>query len=522
MPVRALRIAILSWAVLGCSAAVESSSQPLAAPVSTSLQLHIEQGDIEGRSVEGDVRSFLGIPYALPPIGELRWRAPQPHPGWQGTRDAAHWSARCPQAASHGAPNAFEAEDCLYLNVWAPRVASGLPVMVWIHGGGNTDGSASDEGTNGKWLAGRFDVVVVSVNYRLGVLGFFAHPELAAEGGRPGNQGLRDQQLALTWVEHNIAAFGGDPNNVTIFGESAGATDVCLQLAAPASRGLFQRALAESGSCTTRRKFASEASTYATALAERTACPADDALACLRAKPLPDLFTAADALVAQGASFGPIVDGDFIPDQPRNLYDRREIAQVPLLIGSNTDEGTGFVMNIGGLVDDQSYLEALRQRLTAPPDQVAALYPPSAFRDAQNPYQAALARAWGDGRLVCPTLDVAIRTAATGAPVFMYNFDIPLDGPGGAWGAAHATEIAYVFGTAPNFTPEQAFVSQRMQRYWTQFAKTGDPNLPDLQTWPRFGTSADVRLNFGVETSVVNGFRARECEFWREQYGRMF
>jgi para-nitrobenzyl esterase len=330
---------------------------------------------------------------------------------------------------------------------------------------------------------------------------------------------LRDQQLALNWVERNIAEFGGDPGNVTIFGESAGATDVCLQLAAPSSRGLFQRALAESGSCTTRRKLASEAAEHAAALAERVACSASEPLSCLRAKGLPELFSAADALLAQGASFGPIVDGDFIPDQPRALYDRRELAQVPRLIGSNTDEGTGFVMNIPGLVDDASYLEALRQRLTAPPEQVAALYPPSAFANARNPYQAALARAWGDARLVCPTLDVAIRSAAAGSHVFMYNFDMPLDD---VFGAAHAAEIVYVFGTWPSFTPEQAAVSQRMQRYWTQFAKTGDPNAPELLTWPRFGASVDTRLNFGVESSLQAGFRAKECEFWREQYDRLF
>ena len=487
---------------------------------STGLELRPEHGILRGHALAGGVREFLGIAYAVRPTGALRWAPPQLTAAIAPC-DAASLSARCPQASNHGADVPGESEDCVYLNVWAPASAERAPVMVWIHGGGNRDGTASELGTSGALLAARYGVVVVTLNYRLGVLGFFAHPELRAEGGSTGNQGLWDQQHALAWVQHNIAAFGGDPGRVTIFGESAGSTDVCLHMAAPPSRGLFARAISESGGCTTRRTSAQEGERYALKLAERLGCTAAPALDCLRGKSVTEVFRAADALSAEGVVFGPIVDGKFMPEQPRALYDKNAIAQVPYILGSNTDEGTGFTINDTGITNDMQYLEVLGQRLTADPAQVAALYPVSDFARAKNPYQAALARAWGDGRLVCGTLDVAVRAAKAGLPVFMYNFDMPLDGDEGVWGAAHAAEIGYVFGTLP-FSPAQAAVSERMQQYWAQFADQGDPNTGALESWPRFSPERDVRVNFGVTTTVLEDFRARECAFWREQYDRAF
>ena len=485
---------------------------------SSALQIRTPEAELVGHALPDGVREFLAIPYAARPTGALRWAPPQP-PAAVRQSAALSFSPRCPQAASRGAELPGESEDCVYLNVWAPARAERAAVMVWIHGGGNRDGTASDPGTSGALLAARHGVIVVTLNYRLGLLGFFAHPELAAEGGSTGNQGLWDQQLALQWVQRNIAAFGGDPTRVTIFGESAGATDVCLHLAAPGSRGLFARAISESGGCTTRRVTLAEAEQNALELATRVGCTTAPALDCLRAKPVSELFAAATAL---GTAFGPIVDGRFMPEQPRALYDRAAIAQVPFLLGSNTDEGTGFTINDTNITSDAQYLEVLGQRLTADPAQVAALYPVSDYAGAKNPYQAALARAWGDGRLVCSTLDVAVRSAQAGLPVFMYNFDMPLDGDEGIWGAAHAVEIAYVFGTAPAFTPEQRAVSDRMMRHWTQFAQSGDPNAPELTAWPRFDALHDVRVNFGVTTTVLEGFRAEECAFWRAQYDRAF
>jgi carboxylesterase type B len=220
--------------------------------------------------------------------------------------------------------------------------------------------------------------------------------------------------------------------------------------------------------------------------------------------------------------FGPIVDGTFTPEQPRLLFDRGALAHVPYLIGTNTDEGTGFTINDTGITDQMQYLKLIAQRLVGNPQEIAEHYPVTAFASAKNPYQAAFARAWGDGRLVCPSYDGAARAAAAGLPVFMYNFDMPIDGTDGVWGAAHAAEIVYVFGTAPDFTPETAAVSDRMQRYWTQLAKAGDPNSPELLAWPQWHEGEDVRVNFGVTSTLLQNFRASECAFWRAQYDVTF
>jgi para-nitrobenzyl esterase len=488
------------------------------------LALRVQQGELVGHAIAGGVREFLGIPFAEPPVGSLRWAPPQPQPkaAWPQPLVAERFGPRCPQAANHGMPNDLESEDCLYLSVWAPARAYAAPVMVWIHGGGNRDGTASDFFTSGANLAARYGVIVVALNYRLGVLGFLAHPELHAEQTGPGaNQGLWDQQLALQWTRTNIAAFGGDPDNVTIFGESAGSADVCLHMAAVSSRGLFARAISESGGCTTRRKGLAAAERDGAQLAEQLGCSGDAVLPCLRAADVPALFTAFDALSAQGLSFGPVVDGNFTPDQTRALFDRGEIAHVPYVIGTNSDEGSAFTLDATNLADEAQYTAAL-ERLGGDVSELLSFYPASKFSGAKNPYQAAYARAWGDARMVCSSLDVAVRAEAAGLPVFMYHFDMSMDGPNGVFGAAHAFEIGFVFGTSPTFMPDQRVVSDRMQGYWTQFAKTGDPNGPELAPWPSFTHSADMRVNLAETTSVIQDFRGPECAYWRAQYDKAF
>ena len=506
------------------SSALATSGSAGASPLSAAgaLTLQVQQGELIGHSVIGGVREFLGIPFAEPPVEARRWALPVPKSAWPEPLVADHFGPRCPQASSHGMPNPLESEDCLYLSVWAPAEAHSAPVMVWIHGGGNRDGTASDFFTGGAALAARYGVVVVALNYRLGVLGFLAQPELhRAQGAPVANQGLWDQQLAMQWTHANIAAFGGDPSNITIFGESAGSADVCLHMVAPASRGLFARAISESGGCTTRRRGLAAAERDTAKLAEQLGCSAENALPCLRAAGVPALFAATDALGAQGLGFGPVVDGELIPDQPRALFDRGEIAHVPYLLGTNTDEGSAFTLDAASITSDEQYKDALA-RLGPDPNEVLVFYPPSKFSSAKNPYQAAFARAWGDARMVCSTLDVAVRAQRAGLPVFLYNFDISMDGPNGVFGAAHAFEIGFVFGTNPMFTPEQRAVSDRMQGHWTQFAKTGDPNGPELYPWPLFTEDADVRINFAETSSVIQDFRAFECGFWRLQYDKAF
>jgi para-nitrobenzyl esterase len=479
----------------------------------------------------GDSRQFVGIPYAKPPVGPLRWRAPQKPDPWPDLQQATAFGKRCAQNGSMTTQNAPSMdEDCLYLNVWTPHPlpAAPLPVMVWIHGGGNVNGSASEPVPflntglfySGQPLAERHGVIVVTINYRLGVFGFFAHSALAAEGSS-GNQGLLDQRLALEWVRDNIAGFGGDPDSVTIFGESAGSFDVCMHVASPMSRGLFHRAISQSGGCTTKQTTKAEAETAATALATSLSCSGADALTCLRGKPVADL------LAAPGG-FGPSVDGQFLPDQPRTLYNAGNIARVPYLLGSNTDEGTLFVASSQVSTAEQ-YTAALVGMFGATAAaEIELLYPVAAFTDGRaNPPLAALARVFGDARLVCSTYDTAVR-AAVYAPAFMYNYDIPVPAnlPGAAFlGATHGAELTSVFGTSPLLAADAQAkaASDLMQRYWTNFAKDGDPNAGSDPDWPQLTPTANIRMNFAIpQASVKTDFRKDECAFWRMGYDLQF
>jgi para-nitrobenzyl esterase len=479
----------------------------------------------------GDSRQFVGIPYAQAPIGVRRWAAPLKPELWPDLQPATAFGKRCAQIGSDTTQNEPSVdEDCLYLNVWTPHpiAAEPLPVMVWFHGGGNVNGSASEPVPflntglfySGQFLAEKHGVVVVTINYRLGVLGFFAHPALVAEGSS-GNQGLLDQRMALQWVRDNIAGFGGDPDSVTIFGESAGAFDVCMHVASPMSRGLFHRAIGQSGGCTTRQTTKAEAEAAATNLATALSCTGADALACLRSAPV-------SGLLAAPGRFGPNVDGQFLPDQPRSLYNAGNVAKVPYLLGSNTDEGTLFV---GGaeISTPEQYTAQLVARFGATAAaQIEQRYPVAAFTEGNaNPPLAALARVVGDSSLVCSTYDTAIR-AAVHAPVFMYNYDIPVPsavGNAAFLGATHGAELTSVFGTSPLLAVDlqTKAASDLMQRYWTNFAKDGDPNAGSDPDWPQLTPTTNIRMNFAIpQSSVKTNFRADECAFWRMGYELQF
>ena len=510
-------------ALCGCLAACGTDEKP------DPTRVKLADGELQG-SVKGTSLQFLGIPYARPPVGDLRWKAPQKPEPWTDLRDATSFGKRCAQLLDATLQNAASSdEDCLYLNVWTPvpAVKDPLPVMIWIHGGGNTNGSASEpvpfvnSGVfyDGEFLAGNHGVVVVSLNYRLGILGFFGHPDLAAEGSS-GNQGLLDQQMAFRWVHDNIAKFGGDPGNVTIFGESAGSFDVCMHMVAPSNAGLFHRAISESGGCTTVQPTRAQAEAAAVSLATSLGCTGAGALACLRGKSV-------DSLVTSGSSgLGLEVDTQFIPDQPRTLYDTGKIAKVPYLLGSNTDEGTLFLpaAKPASEADYMTALTAMFGATVAP--QVAAAYPMSNFAGGMpNPATAALARVIGDSRLVCTTFDTAVRAAHAGASVYMYNFDVPVPAVISATlGATHGSELTSVFGTSPTFStdPGAKSVSDLMQRYWTRFAGTGNPNAGADLGWPAFTEAQNVRVNLARQPSVVTDFRATECAFWRAGYAMQF
>ncbi|MFT3928460.1 MAG: carboxylesterase family protein [Myxococcales bacterium] len=385
---------------------------------------------------------------------------------------------------------------------------------------------------DGQFFAGRQGVVLVSFNYRLGPFGFFAHDALAKEGSPLGNQGLLDQSAVLKWVQENIAAFGGDPGNVTIFGESAGSADVCYHVVSPRDAGLFQRAISESGGCTagptgerdlTAQEVAGSMQAYAAALG----CSAGDVLPCLRSKSVSELLAQGMQPDPSGGyfnrpawRFGVVVDGEggFLPSSAADAFANGQINHVPYLLGTNSDEGTLFVL--GSTASNQEeYLDALRMGYGERAETIAALYPASKFG---GDYKAALARVVGDAGLGCGTHDSARRAAKAGLPVFMYNFNIPWTVAFGALGAAHASEISHVFGAPYSANQASTQVSDAMNSYWAQFARTGDPNYPGAPAvWPRFEPDAnddDLRLQLDPGFELLQSFRKDECAFWRGIY----
>ena len=523
---------------------VASVSTPHAGSAAQKIQkgtlIHLADGDVQG-TLNEQTRQFLGIPFAAPPVGALRWKPPTPPAPWANVLQANAFAGSCAQLGSIQGP-ASDNEDCLYLNVWSPEPAprKPLPVMVWFHGGGNQQGSAGDPvpfpGVTGNFydarvLAQERKVVVVTINYRLNVFGFFAHAALAGEDpARPyaGNQGLLDQLAALEWVRANVAAFGGNPKRVTIFGESAGSQDTCLQVASPGSKKLFHRAISESGGCTTRTPTAAQGAATASTFTTSAGCDAvGDQLACLRAKPASDLLAVLQAASIPGSfvpnfSFGPVVDGGFLPDQPRALFDARRYARVPYILGSNSDEGTLFLLGSPPLTTEAAYLAALQDRYGALADDVAAVYPASSFPTPQD----ALARAFGDQILVCSTYDTARRVAAGGARTYLYNFarEIPIPILQQQLGlrAFHGAEIVYVFGSITPPTPEDGTLGELIRGYWSKFARGGNPNHKGGAKWPRFKDKTDKRLNLDVDPSVLTAFRRHECEFWWGVYDAQF
>ncbi len=538
---------------MGGLGACGSSDQNTAAPKATDagptadggdMTVTLADGPVEGDLVGGS-RRFLKIPYAKPPTGDLRWKAPVKNDPWTGVRHEKAFASPCPQNAnSQGGTST--SEDCLYVNVWAPQPAPAkAPVMVWIHGGGNFAGSAADlvPTTQQLWYDGQFfasrrGVVVVTFNYRLGPFGFFAHPELASEHSPLGNQGLLDQRMVFQWVRDNIAAFGGDKENVTIFGESAGSADVCYHVASPGDAGLFRHAISESGGCTVsvnggKDPTAAQAATGIAAFAKAMACDtATDPLACLRGKSVSDILANAMqpdpmSLTAPAPqwSFAPVVDGagGFLPDQARTLYDSGQVNKVAYILGSNNDEGKLFTLGAATITSQADYVSTLGNRFPNIGDQVAAEYPASNFG---GDYNAALSRAIGDSGLGCGTHDTARRAAKAGLKVFMYNFNMPWGISPSLFGASHASEISHVFGDPVMPTADDTTVSNAMNGFWAQFATAGDPNMTGgAHTWPAFAPDAsdnDERIQFDAGFENVMDFRKAECSFWRQQYDAAF
>ena len=479
-----------------------------------SLTVKTEQGKVRGKTInDGKVKAFLGLPYAAPPVGDLRWKAPQPPAKWKGERDATKFGAHCAQVRiwdDIAFQDAGPSEDCLFLNVYAPAGASArskLPVMFWIHGGGYAAGASSEPRHNGDFLPTK-GVVLVTINYRLGVFGFLATADLAREaGGAAGNYGLLDMVAALEWVKANIGNFGGDPGNVTIFGESAGSFAVSTLMASPLARGLFHRAIGESGSALGDGLFNGTLEAGEEKDGKWVASLGVKSLQELRAFPTDKVLDAAKTRGMVG--FSPVVDGKFLTEPVEATYAAGRQARVPLLAGWNRDENTSLANGMTA----EKWKTYAAEHFAGRAEEFLKLYP------GETDVQASRSAAdyGGDSFIAFGTWKWIEAHRQTGeSPVYRYHFELPAlpskYHPDAA--AFHSDDIEYVFGTLdtrPGETvrPEDRKLSEQMMSYWTNFAKTGDPNGAGLPEWPKYGKDdALIHLDSNI-TSGPDTLRSR-------------
>jgi para-nitrobenzyl esterase len=473
-------------------------------------------GRIKGRALRGGGAVFRGVPFAEPPVGERRWREPLPVKPWPGVRDAGEPAPPCAQAP-FGWNDTFAAasrEDCLYLDVWAPRwpPEAGRPVMVWLHGGGNVAGAGgADPLYEGTALVHR-DVVLVVIQYRLGIFGFLAHPELTRESARrsSGNYGILDQIAALRWVRDNVAAFGGDPQRVTLFGQSAGAVDASLLMASPLAEGLFHRAIGESGPMVSREAPSTLARAEETGarLAEELKAPSPDALRHLRS-----LSTAA-LLEGGGRPASVNVDGWVLPASPSDVFASGREHPLPMILGSNAVE----IPAAGSPGELEKRLEA-EYRDRAPRARELYGFGKPAGTDA---VYGGLADQVGTDSLRCAIVIQGEWHSAASNPTWEYQFDRAIPPRPRT---AHSSELPYVFGNlyaegsqAGDFQEADRRLSATMQAYWTNFARTGDPNGPGLPVWPRFDGRSRRYIEFTADggTTVSANERGEFCDLFRE------
>ncbi|HEX5227900.1 MAG TPA: carboxylesterase family protein [Bryobacteraceae bacterium] len=494
-------------------------------PAAIDTPVRIDSGLVSGVSgTNPDVRVFRGIPYAAPPIGNLRWRAPEPVAHWDGVRKADEFGAMCMQPAFRGGaapPSATPpkmSEDCLFLNVWtaAASASDRRPVMVWIHPGGYQTGSGATPGYDGEALAKK-GVVLVTINYRLGVFGFFSHPELTAESEHhaSGNYAFMDQVAALEWVHNNIAAFGGDPQRVTVFGDSAGSSSISNLMGSPRAKGLFQRAVGESGawmglSLTPMRTLA-EAEQAGVKMAE--AANAHN-LAELRAKP-------AEELLKAGRAGGPVIDGWFLPEDVATIFAQGKQNDVPLLVGSNKDEGTFFLQP----TTVAKFTDRAHMRYGAQADAYLKLYPAGSDEEAS----ASQLAAFRDELAFVMRVWARAETKTGHSKTFLFYFTHEPPTPVGATarggfgsGATHGSEAQYIFG---NLLPPRSWtsldhqVSDTMSSYWVNFATSGDPNGKGLAKWPSFDDRSSNRpMVLGDRAEVGPAPNAAQLAFFESIY----
>lgn len=526
-------------------AALVASAEKPHSPAPAGPVVHLAGGTLVGKQ-HGNLSVFEGIPFASPPVGSLRWREPQPVAPWKGTRDATAPSHPCmqplqgvdafiaPLAEAYGVPYSPEtldpSEDCLYLNVWSTQMqpAARLPVMVWIHGGSNRVGSGAELGYDGSSLASR-GVVVVTINYRLGVMGFFAHPELTAESPHhsSGDYGILDQIAALQWVRQNISQFGGDPANVTVFGESAGSIDAMMLMISPLTTNLFRRVIAESGPAfgLGPSQNLAKMEGLGEAVGKEAGGKPGVQLDALRKLPAAQVAQIEARLIAtEFKGYDPnatIVDGWVLAQSPASSFATGKLQHVDLLVGLNAREFSAFRVGAAAAAKKMPQ-PAVKPRLG---DQVKA------FADIAYPlygnwtdltvatYMAkmimhgdpAIDQASNDILAACPSGAEASLTTSAGQHAFVYRFDRSIPGKGeSTLGAFHSLEIPYVFGTFKArtfnwlpFTATDQKLSQTVQSYWTNFARTGDPNGPGLPQWQPWNSDKEPYISFSQSGDAV-------------------
>jgi para-nitrobenzyl esterase len=497
-------------------------------PAGSGLVVGTAAGQLRGVHHHGGGAEFLGIPYAQPPVGDLRWRETAPAAKWAGVRDAKAFGAPCAQPAL-GDWNKHDAEiskeDCLYLNVitpvWPPKRP--LPVMLWIHGGGNLGGTASSALYKDGTLV-QHGVVLVTVNYRLGIFGFLAHPELTRESSHhgSGNYGLMDQIAALRWVRENIAKFGGDPGNITVFGQSAGAEDTGLLMASPLSKDQFQRAIAESGSSLNPPIPAlADAEKSGQRLAALLNAPASaGAIHYLRGKTSEEIVKVTPSQdPSQPPLVGPDVDGWVIPRSPAEIFATGGEAAIPMIIGTTTRE-----FGMSATPDD------LRKMITNAEGDFAipalSVYGvDNGGSGVMNAMYGSAADQWiADVSFRCPISTQGKWHSAAHHPTYEYEFNHAIPGQEGK-GAVHSADLPYIFGFFPKtgnisgkFTALDRQIAGRLETYWSNFAKTGNPNGPTVPNWAEFG-STQTYVQFTQEGRVVTvhtGLRSPQCDLYRE------
>ena len=473
-------------------------------------------GKVRGIVLVAGGAAFLGIPYARPPVGPLRWRVPSPVELWTGIRSATAYGPPCAQNPYFN-PAAKESarEDCLYLNVWTPGINSTggrKPVMVWIPGGGNYAGGANER-TSGEKLM-RHDVVVVTLNYRLGLFGFFSHPDLTRESlhHASGNQGILDQIAALRWIQANIATFGGDPSNVTIFGESAGSLNVSVLMTSPLTRGLFQRAIGQSGAVIVAGEplALKEAESRGTSLAEKWGAGVKPSIETLRAVPMAAILDAEpNFLITPQPNLGVTIDGYVFTARPSTVFARGNQHRVAMLLGNVAHEW------VPGVQPPANVQEAIEDRYPAPAARRAlSLY----LESGSDSLYGTPAEQWvEDIGFRCPAVAQLVWHAT--AKNVAYEFQIEHVPLARRRGNAHAADVPYVFGKVDGdgYEAVDRAMSEVMQTYWTNFAKTGNPNGPGVPAWPPFDPTSRAYMAFTDDGAVAkSALRRPFCDLFFE------